>query len=250
MRESRKPIAINGKTRVSVEEYLAFERESIEKHEYYQGEVFSLHGQPDASDAMKVDEPEAAYHKRLMTEEEYLAFEDASEQKHEYYQGEVFAMAGASDPHNEIFTNLLVSLGNLLKGKPCRPYGSDKRMKIPENTLYTYPDISIYCHANTPFDRGTKVSRDPTVLIEILSESTKDYDRGRKFKLYRDIPTLKEYILVDSESIGVESFRLNSIHHWELEEYKSIDQSLSIASLGFTIPLREIYEHTHLILND
>ncbi len=195
----------------------------------------------------KVEDPEAAYHRRFMTEEEYLAFEDASEQKHEYYQGEVFAMAGASNQHNEIFTNLFGSLVIHLKGKTCRPYGSDKRMKIPENMLYTYPDISVYCNTNTPFDKGTKVSQEPTVIIEILSESTKDYDRGRKFKLYRDIPTLKEYVLVDSESIGVESFRLNSLNHWELEEYKSIDQSLFIASLSVTIPLREIYEHSHLI---
>jgi Uma2 family endonuclease len=250
MRESRKPITINGKTRVSVDEYLAFENQSLEKHEYYQGEVFPLYSQADASDTMKVDEPEAAYHKRFMTEEEYLVFEDASEQKHEYYQGEVFAMAGASNLHNEIFMNLFGAFTTQLKGKPGRPYGSDKRMKIPENTLYTYPDISIYCHANTPFDRGTKVSREPTVLIEILSENTRDYDRGRKFKLYRDIPTLKEYVLVDSESINIQIFRLNSNNHWELEEYKLIDQSLSIASLSVTIPLREIYEHTHLILND
>jgi Uma2 family endonuclease len=248
MREVRKPITINGKTRVSVEEYLAFERASITKHEYFEGEVFATdHRESVNSNDMKVEEPEAAYHKRLMTEEEYLAFEDASEQKHEYYQGEVFAMAGASNPHNEIFTNLFGALTTQLKGKPCRPYGSDKRMKIPENTLYTYPDISVYCNVNTPFDRSTKVSQDPTVVIEILSESTRDYDRGRKFKLYRDIPTLKEYILVDSESMGIESFRLNSSNHWELEEYKSIDQSLFIASLSVTIPLSEIYDHTQLI---
>jgi Uma2 family endonuclease len=239
MQKVRKRIAINGKTKVSVEEYLDFENQSLEKHEYYRGEIFPLHG-------MKANEPQAAYHKRLMTEEEYLAFEDASEQKHEYFQGEVFAMAGASDQHNEIFTNLLVSLGNLLKDKPCRPYGSDKRMKIPQNTLYTYPDISVYCNADKPLDGSNKVSQEPTVLIEILSESTQDYDRGGKFKLYRDIPTLKEYVLVDSEAISVEVFRLNTANHWELEEYKSIDQNLSITSLSVTIPLREVYEHTQL----
>jgi Uma2 family endonuclease len=92
-----------------------------------------------------------------------------------------------------------------------------------------------------------KYRKTPTVIIEILSESTKDYDRGRKFKLYREIPTLKEYILVDSDLIGVENFRLNTVNHWELEEYKSIDQNLLIASLNIAIPLREIYENTNLI---
>lgn len=242
MRRERTLIVIDGKSHFTEQEYLEFENNSIEKHEFYQGKIFAM----NEDEYRKVEDPKAAYHKRFMTEEEYLAFEDASEQKHEYYQGEVFAMAGASDQHNEIFTNLFGILATQLKGKTCRPYGSDKRMKIPQNTLYTYPDISIYCKTNSPFDSTAKVSQDPTVVIEILSESTKDYDRGRKFKLYREIPTLKEYILVDSESIGVENFRLNSGNHWELEEYKSIEQSLFITSLNIAIPLREIYENTNL----
>ncbi|MBX2900007.1 MAG: Uma2 family endonuclease [Cyclobacteriaceae bacterium] len=198
-------------------------------------------------DESKIEDPRVAYHKRLMTEQEYLAFEEISEQKHEYFQGEVFAMAGASNQHNEVFTNLFGSLTSLLQGKPCRPYGSDKRLMISQNTLYTYPDISIYCKPNLMFESTATISQEPTVVIEILSESTKDYDRGRKFKLYRDIPSLKEYILVDSEAIGIESFRLNSANHWELEEYKTIDQQLFISALGITISLRTIYEHTNLI---
>jgi Uma2 family endonuclease len=242
--EIRRPIAINGKTHFTVEEYLAYENQSVGKHEYYKGEIFAMEGR---SDDTKAEEPEPAYEKQLMTEEEYQAFEDASEQKHEYFHGEVFAMAGASNQHNEIFSNLFGELTFQLKGKPCRPYGSDKRLKIPQNTLYTYPDISIYCNANTPFERGDRVSKEPTVLIEIVSESTKDYDRGGKFKLYREIPTLKEYVLVDSESISIEVFKLNAANHWELEECKSVEQNLIIASLNVMIPLREIYEHTDLI---
>lgn len=237
----RKPIVINGKTHFTVEEYLAFERNSLEKHEFYQGEIFAMLDNEET----RITEPEPVYQKRLMTEEEYLAFEETSEQKHEYFQGEVFAMAGVSNQHNEIFTNLFGTLSYLLKGKPCRPYGSDKRLKIPENSLYTYPDISIYCNATAPFEMAN-ASKKPTVLIEILSESTKDYDRGRKFKFYRNIPSLKEYILIDSESISVEIFRLNSAGHWELEEYKSKGQNLFISTLNVTIPLLEVYEHTDL----
>ncbi|MFN7261915.1 MAG: Uma2 family endonuclease [Cyclobacteriaceae bacterium] len=195
---------------------------------------------------MEVREPIVAYNKKHLTIEEYLDFEESSEEKHEYFQGEVFAMAGAGDPHNEIFSNLFLELGNQLKGKGCRPYGSDKRLHIPENTLFTYPDISIYCGEKKKFEKNENTSLMPTVLIEILSPSTKNYDRGGKFKLYRDIPSLKEYVLVDSESISVEIFRLNSVNHWELEEYKSIEQSLLIEALNVALPLRDIYEHTEL----
>ena len=195
---------------------------------------------------MEVREPIVAYNKKHLTIEEYLDFEESSEEKHEYFQGEVFAMAGAGDPHNEIFSNLFLELGNQLKGKGCRPYGSDKRLHIPENTLFTYPDISIYCGEKKKFEKNENTSLMPTVLIEILSPSTKNYDRGGKFKLYRDIPSLKEYVLVDSESISVEIFRLNSVNHWELEEYKSIEQSLVIEALNVTLSLRDIYEHTEL----
>jgi Uma2 family endonuclease len=239
-----KPLVINGKTHSTVEEYLAFERNSLEKHEFYQGEIFAMLD----NDETRIDEPEPAYQKRLMTEEEYLAFEETSEYKHEYFQGEVFAMAGASDQHNEIFTNVFSELTLQLKGKACRPYGSDKRMKIPHTGLYTYPDISIYCNTSTPFETSA-IQKNPIVLIEILSESTKDYDRGKKSKFYREIATLKESILIDSESISIECFRLNSSNQWELDEYKSIEQNLVIASLNIAIPMREIYEHTHLILN-
>src|SRR5205085_2683196 len=157
----------------------------------------------------------------------------------EFFQGEVFAMARAGNPHNEIFTNLFGELGNQLKGKPWRPYGSDKRLHIPQNSLYTYPDISIYCNEKKFSEKDRDTALDPTVLIEILSESTKNYDRGGKFKLYRDIPTLKEYVLVDSESISVEIFRLNSSHHWELQEYREIDQNFFIACLNISISMRE-----------
>lgn len=238
MRSVREPLSVFGKKQLTVEEYLAFENQSIEKHEFYRGEVFN---------SSRVEEPAVAYDKRLLTVEEYLDYENASELKHEYFQGEVFAMAGASDVHNEIFSNLFIALGNKLKGKPCRPYGSDKRMHIPQNTLFTYPDISIYCNGKTPFEKDEKTSKEPTVLIEILSDSTKDYDRGGKFKLYRDIPTLKEYVLVDSESISIEVFRLNANNNWELEEYESVDQFLTIPSLSISIPVLEIYEHTQLV---
>ncbi len=199
---------------------------------------------------MYVHEPIAAYGKKKFTEQEYLEFERASDEKHEYYQGEIFrmqghgellAMSGAGNRHNIIFSNLFGELMIKLKGRTCQPYGPDMRINIPENTLYTYPDISVFCYElpQLPEDKDTAVN--PTVLIEILSPSTREYDRGGKFKLYRDIPTLKEYVLVDSESVNVEIFRLNRNNHWELEELKTPEASVQFESLVIDIPLKDIY---------
>ena len=190
----------------------------------------------------EVREPIVAYGKNKFTIEEYLEFENASDEKHEYYQGEVFAMSGAKISHNIIAVNMLSGLKQMLKGKPCRPFNSDQRIYIPANTLFTYPDISVVCgEIETKEDDEWNILN-PVVIVEILSTSTKNYDRGDKFKLYRDIVTLKEYILVDSKSIAIEAFRINNTGHWELEEYKSITDSLLIKALDISIPLGEIYE--------
>lgn len=196
---------------------------------------------------MDIEEPVASYQKKFISIEEFIEMENEAGEKHEYFQGEVFAMAGASENHNEIFSSLFSELSSQLKGKTCRAYGGDKRLYIRENTLFTYPDISVYCDKSAPFGKGGRTFTNPTVLIEILSESTKNYDRGGKFSLYRDIPTLQEYVLVDSESIRVEIFRLNSTQHWELEEYKTIEQELHIVALDARIPLRDVYQFTSLV---
>ncbi|WP_431294737.1 Uma2 family endonuclease [Pedobacter sp. P26] len=188
-----------------------------------------------------VNEPVVAYQKRYYTVEEYLEMEKVSTEKHEYFQGEIFTMSGAGDNHNEIFSNVFGEIGNKLKGKPCRPYGSDKRMNIPENTLFTYPDISIYCNGliHSKFDDDTSIS--PTVIIEILSPSTKNYDQGKKFNLYKDIPSLKEYIMIDSESVWVQAFYIDDENNWKLNEHKKISDTLSLISMGFDLALSDIY---------
>jgi Uma2 family endonuclease len=196
---------------------------------------------------MEVREPLIVYNKKKLTAEEYLEYEKDADQKHEYFMGEIFAMAGAGARHNVIFSNVFGYLAYQLKGKPCRPYGSDMRIHIPQNTLFTYPDISIICGELVSSDKDEDTATLPAVLIEILSRSTKNYDRGVKFKLYRDIPNLKEYILIDSESIGIEVFRVNEHGHWELEEYKSIHETLRVHTVEASMPLMEIYEGTKLI---
>jgi Uma2 family endonuclease len=204
---------------------------------------------------MDMREPVIAYGKTKHTMEEYLQWEKTQQEKHEYYRGEIFtmeghgdalAMSGAGHRHNKLYSNLFVGLGILLKGKSCQPYGSDMRIHIPENTLYTYPDITIICgdFISSDIDEDTVVQ--PTVIIEILSPSTKNYDRGEKFTLYRDIPALKEYILVDTASIRIEAFRINDRGHWELEEYKSVEGIFKIPSIDASLPVADIYEGTKI----
>ena len=172
--------------------------------------------------------------------------ENAANEKSEYYKGEIFAMSGAKMPHNKLASNLLIALGIRLKGKKCQPYGSDARIHIESNTLFTYPDISIICGEVITLNDDDYNVLNPTVIIEVLSRSTKNCDRGEKFKLYRDIATLKEYILVDSESVHIEIFRLNERGHWELEEYNSPAQTLVIKAIDETILLSEIYDSVRI----
>jgi Uma2 family endonuclease len=191
---------------------------------------------------MEVNEPAVAFSKQKMSIEEYLEMENASTEKHEYYKGEIFAMGGAKMPHNRISSNLLIALGSKLKGKKCQPYGSDARIHIESNTLFTYPDISIICGEIITLNNDDYNVLNPTVIIEVLSKSTANYDRGEKFKLYRDIAALKEYILVDPERTDIEIFRLNENGHWELEEYRSLADTVIIKSINETILLSDIYD--------
>ena len=195
---------------------------------------------------MEVKEPAVTYGKQKFSIEEYLEMENASQEKNEYYRGEIFAMSGAKMPHSIISKNLLGSLYSKLKGKKCQAYGSDVRIHIEANTLFTYPDISIVCGEVITLNNDDYNVLNPTVIIEILSPSTKNYDRGEKFKLYRDIVTLKEYILTDSESIHIEIFRLNENNHWELEEYNTLTENLQIKAINETVLISEIYEGVNI----
>jgi Uma2 family endonuclease len=195
----------------------------------------------------EIREPIVAYGKKNFTIEEYLEYENASDEKHEYYQGEIFAMSGSKVPHNIITGNFAFNLRKGLQGTSCNTFNSDQRIFIPSNSLFTYPDISIICGEIITRDNDDWNILNPSVIIEVLSPSTKSYDRGDKFKLYRDIPSLKEYILVDSGSISVEVFRLNNKNHWELEEYKKGEDILFVKTMQLSISLKDIYEGTKLL---
>ena len=179
--------------------------------------------------------------KQYITPEQYLESERLALEKHEFYLGEIFAMSGASFRHNQIFKNTYGNLFNKLKGKPCQPYGSDLRIHIHNNSLYTYPDISIICGKPEMTDTVKDTITNPSVIIEILSKSTYDYDKGQKFTLYRDIDSLREYILIDSMSIRVEHYFKNEDSSWTLKDYRTIDAKLNIETISADLLLSDVY---------
>ncbi|RCR65694.1 Uma2 family endonuclease [Larkinella punicea] len=183
--------------------------------------------------------------KPYCTPENYLELERKAAYKSEYFKGEIVAMAGASRNHNRIKENLSGSLGSYVKGKGWQTFSSDFRLHVLENGLFTYPDLVIVCGEPDLLDSTFDTLLNPTILVEVLSESTKDYDRGGKFMLYRNIPTFQEYILVDSEQIRVEAWYKPEKGFWTLrKETGEVDDSLTIQTLDLTLPLRDIYEQT------
>lgn len=186
----------------------------------------------------------------MYSEEEYLEIEREADYKSEYYQGEIFAMAGAGHNHNRIVENLSIEIGGFFKGKSCRTYSSDQRLHIPQNGLYTYPDLLIVCGRNEFLDEKKDTIVNPAVIMEVLSPSTSGYDHGAKFHLYRSIPTLMEYVLIDSLSISAEVYRKGDDGLWFLaSEAYNIGGCIELKSVGLSLTLRDIYWETEDLLS-
>ncbi len=182
---------------------------------------------------------------KMYTEQEYLELERAAEYKSEYYRGEIFAMSGARFNHNRIKENVSIELGLFLKGKSCSSLSSDMRVHIPENTLYTYPDILIVCGEPEFQDDHMDTLLNPSVIIEVLSPSTGSYDQGKKFYLYQSLNTLTEYILIDSQNLDARVFRKNSEGAWLVSSIAyDIHGSIEISHVGLVVKMSTIYEQT------
>lgn len=178
-----------------------------------------------------------------ITEADYLARERASTSKHEYYAGRIFAMAGASEAHNLIAGNMMAALHRQLRGRGCRIYPSDMRLKVVETGLHTYPDLMIIRAPPTfsdPMKRDTLIN--PAVIIEILSPSTERYDRGLKFQHYRTIESLQEYLLVAQDTAHIERFTRHEQNQWLLAEATGVESSLSVTPLAIALDLADVYE--------
>ncbi|WAC09986.1 Uma2 family endonuclease [Dyadobacter pollutisoli] len=182
---------------------------------------------------------------KMYSEKEYLELEREAEYKSEYYRGEIFAMAGASYDHNRIKENLSIEIGVFFKDKSCQSFSSDMRLHIPQTGLYTYPDLLILCGKPELLDDQADTIMNPTALIEVLSKTTSGYDRGEKFHFYRGIPTLKEYIMIDSLSISAEVWAKNEDGMWFLaSEAHSIEEYITSANFDLKLKLSDIYAKT------
>jgi len=189
------------------------------------------------SAALKLELPSQP---KLISVEEYLAAEEKAQHKHEYVGGEVYAMAGSRNVHNRVAMNFLARLHAMLRGKPCQPYNSDTKVRIqmPTHTRFYYPDGMVVCQPNGP----NEVFNDrPVVIGEVLSKSTRRIDTREKREGYLTIPTLTDYLLIETEKALV------TVYHrmpegFVTQVYEGLEATLPLDSIGVKLPLAELYE--------
>lgn len=181
--------------------------------------------------------------KKLWTPAEYLAWERSAPERHELVDGEIFAMAGASFAHNKIVGNVVGELRQALRGRPCDVTPSDLRVRIPTPSggLYTYPDALVVCGEPEFEDTARDTLLNPTVIVEVLSDSTEAYDRGRKFRYYRAIPSLREYVLVAQDVPAVERHVRGDGGVWSLMQDLGAGDTLVLSSVGCEVSVDELY---------
>jgi Uma2 family endonuclease len=179
--------------------------------------------------------------KQFITPEEYLALEEKADHKSEYYNGEMFAMSGGSVNHNQIAVNITTALSRLFARKPCRVFMNDVRLHITQSGLYTYPDVMVVCGKIEFVPKRDDAVTNPIVIVEVWSDSTKAYDRGEKFAMYRHLPTLQEYVMIDQTRPYVEHYRREG-HFWVLEPLEQMEAILILPSLECEMPLTAMYE--------
>lgn len=177
-----------------------------------------------------------------LTPEEYLAIERKAEYKSEYINGEIVAMTGASREHNLIVVNIAGELRQQLRGRPCEMYANDMRVRVPSTQLYTYPDVTVVCDEPQFEDDYLDTLLNPTLIIEVLSESTEGYDRGKKFGFYRTIPSLAEYLLVAQDEQRIEQYAKQQDGRWLLSESSSADDLIELVSIQCQLALKEVYD--------
>ena len=180
--------------------------------------------------------------KPRLSPEEYLIRERLAETKSEYYQGEVFAMAGASENHNLIVANVVSCLVSGLRHRDCRVYPSDMRLLISSTGLYTYADVMVVCGKSVLAETQGDVLTNPLLIIEVLSESTKDYDRGGKFHQYMRIPSLQEYLTVSQTETLIDQSIRQDDNSWLIREITPASGHVPLRSLGIELDFSDVYD--------
>ena len=185
---------------------------------------------------------------KKMTPEEYLAWEATQELRYEYIDGEIIAMTGGTITHTRIYLNLYRALFGHLEKRRCEAFVADVKVQDQKNQRYFYPDLIVTCH---PDDRrNNQFIQHPTVIVEVLSPSTANYDQSRKLKLYRQIPSLQEYILIDSQQISIALYQRQSGRMWGYSDYGP-DETFWLPSIEFECAVADLYENAIIeTLND
>ncbi len=178
---------------------------------------------------------------------EYLELERKAEFKSEYFQGEMFAMAGASRRHGLIALNVAAEFRQQLKARPCEAYAGDMRLRVSPSGLYTYPDVVVVCGEAQFADDHKDTLLNPNLIVEVLSDSTRDYDRGEKFQHYRSLPSLREYLTVSQDTPHVEHWTRQPEDRWLLTEFSDLNKSIQLTSVDCVLPMAEIYDKVHRI---
>ncbi len=183
---------------------------------------------------------------QFLTPEQYLAIERKAATRSEYFRGEMFAMSGARWRHNLIKDNFAGETRSQLKNGPCRVVTSDQRVKIPATGLYTYPDIVVVCGEPQFEDRTLDTLLNPTVIVEVLSESTENYDRVTKFKHYRQLASVREYVLVSQDQALLERYTRQPDDNWLIRFFSDLTATFEFCSIPVSVPLSEIYSGVRL----
>ncbi len=192
----------------------------------------------------------ASHPKRFFTPREYLALEKDAQYRSEYVNGEIFTMTGATKPHINIVTNLTGSLFNLLKDKDCEVYANQMRVRTPDTTFYTYPNIAVVCGDPVLEDQASATLVNPCLIIEVLSPSTEAYDRTKKFAAYRSIPSLKEYVMVAQSECRVTTYSRHDDGEWRFAEFTNMTDIVNFASIDCALPLEQIYWRVQFPISD
>jgi Uma2 family endonuclease len=179
---------------------------------------------------------------RYYTPEEYLELEEKSEFKNEYIDGEIIPMTGGTTNHNEISGNFYLHFKLKMRNQNYKIYMGDVKLWLERYQIYTYPDIMVI--QGEPIYQGTGTTQvtNPLMIVEVLSKSTINYDKTDKFRFYRSLPELKEYIMINQYECFIEQFAKNAEGQWVLTEYESVNDILSLKSIDFQIPFSDIYE--------
>ncbi len=181
---------------------------------------------------------------KYYTEEEYLSLVEELDYKIEYLAGEVYALAGSTSNHSIIVNNIRRRIAEQLDDKDCVVYDSDMQLFIETANAYVYPDAMIVCGERDFTDDKKTQIKNPVVVIEVLSESTQQYDKTKKFRLYRSIPSFKEYLLIDPKRVAIDGYYKESSQLWRISSATGLSDVIDIHALGISLKLSDIYAKT------